>query len=183
MKMKDSIVINQRKAELMEYLRVLKSLNQDDFRCEKELNETLRELHELILLGKLDNDKNINDDYDNSNTSKLSMHLQGRGTGKTEKAVKMLKNDKDSILIVPRHTKDYYRNRFSLTDDLFERIFYIEDIVDRSKQSKLRGFRSQIKKVILDEGFSYNKTALIALYYNLGRMNLDVVVIGTDENK
>lgn len=41
-----------RKEELMEYVRLLNKLAEDGFRCQKELNQALAELHELMLEDK-----------------------------------------------------------------------------------------------------------------------------------
>ena len=97
----------------------------------------------------------------------LEIHDQKRGSGKTTKAIEMLREDKNSICIVPLFT---YKK--SYPDDVSNQIFTEKDTF----------FKSMLKrstKVIIDE-LAMSKFKTAELFYELGRMNIDVIVFGTD---
>ncbi|WP_413986482.1 hypothetical protein [Paenibacillus polymyxa] len=90
-----------------------------------------------------------------------------RGSGKTTKVIELMNEDLNLILIVPykKMTNFYPRN-------LRKRIFTI---------AETRGIR--LNKVILDEGFMYNKKDLAEMYYNFGKNNTDVISYGTSQQQ
>jgi len=99
----------------------------------------------------------------------LEIHDQKRGSGKTTKAIEMLREDKNSICIVPLFT---YKK--SYPDDVSNQIFTEKDIFFKSMLTRST-------KVIMDE-LAISKFKTAALFYELGRLNIDVIVFGTDEN-
>lgn len=99
----------------------------------------------------------------------LEINDQKRGSGKTTKAIEMLREDKNSICIVPFsiHKKSYPDDVSSQV--LTERDIFFKSILTRST------------KVIIDE-LAMSKFKTATLFYELGRLNIDVIVFGTDEN-
>ncbi|MEK4427835.1 hypothetical protein MHB54_01100 [Paenibacillus sp. FSL M7-0802] len=93
----------------------------------------------------------------------IEIHDMERGSGKTTKVIELMNEDLNQILIVPykKMTKFYPRN-------LRNRIFTI---------AETRGIK--LNKVILDEGFLYNKKDLAEMYYYFGKYNVDVISYGT----
>lgn len=97
----------------------------------------------------------------------LTVNIQDRGSGKTSRTIEMMREDKDLYCIVPTHaTYRYYPS------DLRSRMFIGEKFINDS-----RGLR--INRVVLDEGFMYEKNQIARLYYELGLRNIDVVSFGT----
>jgi hypothetical protein len=98
----------------------------------------------------------------------LKTFVQERGTGKTTKVIKLLNEDLDAILIIPfEHMKNIYPKKFH------HRIISSEKVLNGG----LRG--RKFTKVILDEGFAYQKEKLAQLYYYLGYNHIKTVSYGT----
>lgn len=101
----------------------------------------------------------------------LEINNQNRNSGKTTKVIEMMKKDSRLILIIPMKSKKQ---------------FYPEDIQDRiitGAELLSENFNiSSLSRVVLDEGFLYNKEGLVKIYYALGYNRIDVVLYGTEPN-
>ena len=99
----------------------------------------------------------------------LEIHDQPRGSGKTTKVIEMLRKDRNSICIVPFpiHKKLY-------PDDVSSQVFMEEDVFFKSTLTRST-------KVIIDE-LAMSKFKTAELFYELGRLNINVIVFGTNEN-
>lgn len=98
----------------------------------------------------------------------LETFNQERGTGKTTKVINLMSEDLDALLIVPiEDMKKLYPKEIH------------HRILSKNKVSNggLRGKR--FSKVILDEGFLYDKEKLAHLYYLLGYDRIETISIGT----
>ncbi|TCJ01144.1 hypothetical protein [Cytobacillus praedii] len=99
----------------------------------------------------------------------LDTKVMGRGTGKTTKVINLMQEDEGLFLLIPfKHMKRFYpttlHHRIATGDEFLE--------------GRIEGRR--IEKIILDEGFLYNKSMLASLYYWLGFYRYDVVSYGTE---
>jgi hypothetical protein len=98
----------------------------------------------------------------------LETFNQDRGTGKTTKVIELLKEDFEALLIVP----------FSNMKTIYPKEIHTRILsADNVSNGGLRGRR--FSKVILDEGFLYNKEKLAHLYYLLGYDRIETIAIGT----
>lgn len=93
----------------------------------------------------------------------IEINKQGRGTRKTTKVIALMEQDEDLYCIIP-----YESWRTIYPSHLWNRIISV---------NSLRGRR--LSKVVLDEGFHYEKDKLAEIYYYLGYHHIDVVVYGT----
>ena len=99
---------------------------------------------------------------------------QPRGSGKTTKAIKMLREDKNAVALVP--------------SEILARILYPSDLKDRvfsarSGTDSVLGiiYGKRASKLIIDE-LMLSKFNIADLFYTLGRNGIDVIVLGTDED-
>jgi hypothetical protein len=98
----------------------------------------------------------------------LETFNQGRVTGKTTKAIELLNEDLEALLIIPTgNMKNIYPK------ELHNRILSGENVLN----GDLRGRR--FTKVALDEGFIYHKEKLAHLYYLLGYDRIETISYGT----
>src|SRR5690554_4616850 len=98
----------------------------------------------------------------------LETVVMERGTGKTTKAIKLLREDKELFLLVP------YKSMIRFYPvDVRQRMGTVNDFTN----GNLRGIK--INKILIDEGFLLEKDKLAHLYYYLGQNNIDVVAYGS----
>ena len=97
---------------------------------------------------------------------------QPRGSGKTTKAIKMLREDKNAVVLVPNEIVV----RLSYPSDLKDRVFSVRSGID-SVLGIIYGKRAS--KLIIDE-LMLSKFNIADLFYTLGRNDIDVIVLGTD---
>jgi cobalamin biosynthesis Co2+ chelatase CbiK len=98
----------------------------------------------------------------------LETFNQDRGTGKTTKVIELLKEDLKAILVIPIKTmKEFYPKEFH------HRILTATDISNGYLHERI------VSKVVLDEGFMYDKEKLAHLYYLLGYEHINVLSYGT----
>jgi hypothetical protein len=98
----------------------------------------------------------------------LETYNMNRGTGKTTEVIKKLEGDEDLFLIIPiLSMKQFYPKH------LHNRIFSHSDYIS----GKGRGHR--FTRVILDEGFMYDKEKLAHLYYMFGYDRIHTISYGT----
>ena len=104
----------------------------------------------------------------------LEINVQPRGSGKTTKAIKMLREDENAVALVP--------------SEILARIAYPFDLKDRVFSAR-RGtdsvlgiiYGKRVSTLIIDE-LMLSKFNIADLFYTLGRNGIDVIVFGTDEN-
>lgn len=101
----------------------------------------------------------------------LEINVQPRGSGKTTKAIKMLREDKNAVALVPSEILARIAYPFDLKDRVFSASFSttVLGIVYGKRASKL----------IIDE-LMLSKFNIADLFYTLGRNGIDVIVLGTD---
>ena len=104
----------------------------------------------------------------------LEINDQKRGSGKTTKAIEMLREDKNAIVLVPSECIGDILYPSDLKDRVFSTrvgVYSILDVIHRKRFSKL----------IIDE-LMLSKFNIADLFYTLGKNGIDVVVFGTDRN-
>lgn len=100
----------------------------------------------------------------------IETNVQERATGKTTEVIGRIKENENSIGLVP-----YDPMKKLYPKELQNRIYTINQLLDGHLRYK------RFNKVIIDEGYLLSKDKLAQLYYHLGKMNIDVVVYGTIE--
>lgn len=108
----------ENKKELMEYIKLLRDLLLEDFRCEVELNQALKLLHSLMLAKK-------------ENVFIIVLEKDHKGL---EKSTEMFR----SILTSAIQEKRTIKESILKTENVLVRIFIIKDENDLNK---LRGFQ------------------------------------------
>ena len=104
----------------------------------------------------------------------LEINDQPRGSGKTTKVIKMLREDENAVALVPSEILA----RIAYPFDLKDRVFSVSSGID-SVLGIIYGKRAS--KLIIDE-LMLSKFNIADLFYTLGRNGIDVIVLGTDEN-
>ena len=104
----------------------------------------------------------------------LEINDQPRGSGKTTKVIKMLREDENSVVLVPSE----YIGNILYPSDLKDRVFSARCGTD-SVLGIIYGKR--VSKLIIDE-LILSKFNIADLFYTLGRNGIDVIVFGTDED-
>lgn len=98
----------------------------------------------------------------------LKTFVQERQSGKTTKVIGLMENDENLLLIVPNQSmKQFYPKEMEF------RIETIESVLN----GNLRG--RTFNKVVIDEGFLFDKEKLAQLYYYLGRNQIYTIAYGT----
>ena len=103
----------------------------------------------------------------------LEINVQPRGSGKTTKVIKMLREDENAVALVPSEILARIAYPFDLKDRVFSASFSttVLGIIYGKRASKL----------IIDE-LMLSKFNIADLFYTLGRNGIDVIVFGTDKN-
>ena len=96
-------------------------------------------------------------------------NLWERGSGKTTVVRSMMKSNNDLVLIVPHEGM----KRDAYPKELHSRIMTAQQYLNDTYRMR------SPKKVILDEGFLYDKDVMAKIYYKLGCNNTEVIVYGS----
>ena len=104
----------------------------------------------------------------------LEINDQPRGSGKTTKAIKILREDKNAVALVPSAILARIAYPFDLKDRVFSAMSGTDSVL-----GIIYGKRAS--KLIIDE-LMLSKFNIADLFYTLDRNGINVIVYGTDEN-
>lgn len=103
-----------------------------------------------------------------------------RGSGKTSYVIEQLKNNKNTMAAVPNR----YIKENIYPKEVQDQVWTFEQLTSdlREMSGRSTGYSRHIKCVFIDECFMEN-IDLYQLYYYLGRVDQEVVCLGTSHNR